>query len=189
MLQLLVPDGEADPLGELLVGRAVAERRLQVPLAAGEEARAQLSVGGEPDPVTARAERLRHRVHEADLAGAVGEAEAARGRRRLRRDLFERPALLDQRADLAPGQHLVLAPRLVGVERHELDEPHDVRLAARELGERRDLLLGEATDRDAVDLDRTELRIALCLGEAGEDPVERVAAGDLGEAHVRERVE
>ena len=96
---------------------------------------------------------------------------------------------LDQRADLGAGEHLVLAPRLVGVERHELDEPDDVRLAARELGERRHLGLGEALDRDAVDLDRAQLRIALRLLEAGEHAVERVAAGDLREAHVAERVE
>ena len=97
--------------------------------------------------------------------------------------------LLDQRADLAAGQHLVLAPGLVGVERHELDEADDVRLAAGELGERRHLFLREAADRDAVDLDRPQLRIALGLGQARKHPVERVAAGDLGEAHVGERVE
>ena len=184
VLQLLVPDSEADQGGELVVGRAVAERGFQVPLAAREQARAQLAVGGEPDPVAARAERFRHRVHEADLARAVGEAEAARSRRRLCRYLLERPALLDQGADLAAGQHFVLAPDFVRVERHELDEADDVRLAARELGERRNLLFGEPTDSDTVDLDRTELRIALCLREAGEDAVERVATCDFREPDV-----
>src|SRR5947208_14234102 len=94
VLQLLVGDGEPDQLLEPLVGGAVAERRLQVPLAAGEEAGAELSVGGQPDPVARRAERLRHRIDEADLAGAVGEADAPRGRRLanpVRAGLCEQP--------------------------------------------------------------------------------------------------
>ena len=50
-------------------------------------------------------------------------------------------------------------------------------------------MLGETADGDAVDLDRAQLRMALGLLEPGEHPVERVAARDLGETHVRERVE
>src|SRR6266566_6569422 len=157
VLELLVGDRETDQLFEPLVREAVSERCLQIPLAAREEAGAQLSVGGQPDPVARRAERLRNRVDEADLAGAVGEAEAPRSRRRLRRQLLERPALLDQRPDLAAGQDVVAAPGLICVERHELDKADDVGLAARELGEGRHLLLGEPPDRDAVDLDRAKL--------------------------------
>ena len=97
--------------------------------------------------------------------------------------------LLDQRSDLAAGEHLVLAPCLVRVERHELDEADDVRLAPGELGQGRHLLLGEAADRDAVDLDRAQLRIALGLGQPAEHLVQGVAARDLREADVRERVE
>src|ERR671937_1269829 len=165
VLQLLVANGEADVPRELLLGSTRAKRFLQVPLAPREETGPKLAVGGEADPVAGRAERLGDRIDEADLAGAVGEAEAARGRRRRRRQLDERPALLDQGPDLAAGQDAVLAPDLVGVERHELDEADDVRLAARELGESRHLLLGEALERDAVDLDRPELGVALGLLE------------------------
>src|SRR5215211_5693557 len=128
VLELLVAHGESDQALELGVGGALAQRALQVPFPPREEAGAQLAVGGKADPVAARAERLRDGVDEPDLAGAVGEAEAARGRGRLRRDLLQRPALLDQRADLAAAEHVVAAPRLVGVERHELDEADDVRL-------------------------------------------------------------
>src|SRR4051812_27614675 len=92
-----------EPL-ELGVRSALAQRGLQVPFAAREEARAQLAVGGQADPVAARAEGLGDRIDEADLARAVGEAEAARGRGRLRRDLLQRPALLDQGADLGAGE-------------------------------------------------------------------------------------
>jgi hypothetical protein len=54
---------------------------------------------------------------------------------------------------------------------------------------RRHLGLGEALDRDAVHLDRAELRIALGLLEPAQDCVERVASRDLREADVVERVE
>src|SRR5919198_2126960 len=101
VLELLVGDREADQLLELPIGRAVAERRLQVPLAAREEAGTELAVGGQADPVAGRAERLRDGIDEPDLAGAVGEAEAAGRGRRFRGHLLERPALLDQRPDLA----------------------------------------------------------------------------------------
>src|SRR3954451_19106338 len=169
VLQLLVRDGVPDQALELRVGGAGAERRLQIPLAAREQARAQLAVRGQADAIAGGAERLRDRVDEADLAGAVGEAVALRGRGRLRGDLLERPALLDDRPDLGARQHLVVAPRALGVERHELDEADDVRLAAGELGERGHLRLREALDRDRVDLDRAQLGVALRLLEPAQD--------------------
>src|SRR5439155_22421695 len=105
------------------------KRRLQIPYLPGEGACAQLAVGSQADAVAARAERLRDWVDEADLARAVGKPEPAGRRRGLRRDLDERPALLDQRADLRSGEDVVAAPGLVRVERHELDEADDVGLA------------------------------------------------------------
>src|SRR5215211_6501600 len=74
VLQLLVADGPADQRAEVVVGRAGAQRLLQVPLATGEEARPELPVRRQPNPVAGRAERLRNRVDEAHLAGAVLEA-------------------------------------------------------------------------------------------------------------------
>src|SRR6266540_3417005 len=167
----------------------MSEGRLQIPLLTREQAGAELAVRGHADTIARRAERLGDGVDEADLTGAVREAEPPRGGGRLGRDLYERPALFDERADLVTGQHLVFAPGLVGVERHELDEPDDVGLAPRELGERRDFLLGEAADSDAVDLDRAQLGVALGLLEPGQHPVESVTPRDLREADVRERVE
>jgi hypothetical protein len=68
---------------------------------------------------------------------------------------------LDLRADLVARQHAVLGPGPVGVERHELDEADHERATARERGEGGDLALGEAADRDDVDLDRAQLGEAL----------------------------
>src|SRR5205814_8417335 len=189
VLELLVGDREAEQLFEVPIVGALPERRLQVPLAAREEAGAELPVRRQADPVARRTERLGDGIDEADLAGAVCEAEPPRGRRRLGWDLLERPVLLDQGANLAAREHVVVAPRLICVQRHELDEADDIRLASGQLGEGRHLLLREAADRDAVDLDRPQLRVALGLLEPGEHPVERVPAADLSEADVRERVE
>ena len=75
---------------ELGVGGAGAQRLAQVGLVQREEAGAQLALGGQADPVAVGAERLGDRVDEADLALAVGEAEHARGGRRLARQLLER---------------------------------------------------------------------------------------------------
>ena len=90
VLQLLVPDGEANRLLQLRVARARARSGSLMPQSpAREETRAELSVGGQPDAVAGRAEGLGHRVHEADLAGAVGEpvapgiATASPGSRRV----------------------------------------------------------------------------------------------------------
>src|SRR5207237_4825289 len=77
VLELFVTNGKADQLGEPLVARSVPQRRLQIPLAAREQARAELAVRGQADPVAIGAERLRDRVDEAELALSVGEAEPA----------------------------------------------------------------------------------------------------------------
>src|SRR3954471_20866456 len=123
VLELFVTYCVANELDQLVVGGACAERGLEIPFAAREEAGAELAVGGEPDAVAARAERLRHRVDEAQLAGAVGEAVATRRGRRFRRQLLEGPVpLLDDRADLPARKDVVFAPGLVRVEGHELDE-------------------------------------------------------------------
>src|SRR4051812_34020244 len=117
MLQFLVQNRIPHGCCDLGVGRAVAERGLQIPLAMREEAGAELAVGRNPNSVAGRAERLGDRIDEAHLADAVGKAVALRRRGGLRGQLDERPVdLLDQRTDLAAGQHLVVAPHLVGVE-------------------------------------------------------------------------
>src|SRR5690348_14851568 len=66
VLELLVAHREAEQPLQLGVRGAVAQGRLQVPLAPREEARAQLTVGRQADTVAGRAERLRHRIDESD---------------------------------------------------------------------------------------------------------------------------
>ena len=62
----------------------VAQDGPQVGLVGGEEARAELTVGGEPDAIAARAEGFGDAADHADLAEAVGVAvQAGRARSRL----------------------------------------------------------------------------------------------------------
>src|SRR3954471_5680611 len=72
VLELLAPPRVAhDPL-EVGFGRPAAQRLAQVGLVEREQARPQLAVRGQPDPVAVTAERLGHGVDEADAPGAVG---------------------------------------------------------------------------------------------------------------------
>src|SRR6266516_411160 len=116
MLQLLAPDGVAHDRLELRVGGARAHRLAQVGLMQREQAGAQLALGGQADAVAVGAERLGHRVDEPDLAFAVGEAEHARGGRRLARQLLKRVDGSDDLAQLLARQHGVGRPRVVAVE-------------------------------------------------------------------------
>src|SRR5215207_11212747 len=90
---------------------------------------------------------------ETGLTKPIPPAPSAKRNRRAVDDAFAGISTSGQcssiSADLAAGQDVVLAPGLVGVERHELDEADDVRLPARELGERRHFRLGEPLHGDA----------------------------------------
>src|SRR5205085_2663665 len=111
MLELFVTYGEPEEGRDLGIRPAVAQCRLDVPFASGEEAGPQLTVGGDANAVATRAERLRHRVDEAELALPVREPEPPRRRRRLGRQFDQcSMAFFDQPANLAAGQDLIGRP-------------------------------------------------------------------------------
>ena len=106
------------------------------------------------------AERLGDGVDEAHAArSAVGEREGARGRLRsiVRRDQGEDG--LDGRLDLGARHDPRRLPARAAVERHELDEAHDDVALACEGREVHGLVVVDAAERHAVDLD--------AAGEAG----------------------
>ena len=112
-------------VGDLVVVGAAAQRRPQVGLLAGEQAVADLAVGGQPDPVAVAAERPRHRRdHARPWPGRRRPGTA----RRARSPAAPRPASSvnsgpQRLEDLVGGDHRVAAPAVLGVERHLLDEP------------------------------------------------------------------
>src|SRR3954451_3658399 len=122
VLELLAPDRLPDESLELGVRGAGAQRVSHVGFVQREQAGPQLAVGGQPDPVAVGTERLRDGIDEADLALAIGEAVDPRRGRALARRLDELVARLDRAADLVACEHLVAAPGVLGIQRHELDE-------------------------------------------------------------------
>src|SRR6187200_3151073 len=68
------------PFGDLRVAGAGPQRATEVALLAGEQAVADLSVGGEPDPVAVAAERPGDRGDHADHGGTAVDEERLRRR-------------------------------------------------------------------------------------------------------------
>jgi hypothetical protein len=81
----------------------------------------------------------------------------------------------------------VALPRVVGVERHVLDESHLVARLARPAGKVHDLVVIRAADHDAVDLDRRQPG-GLGGAKASQDLVERIAPRHLDETVAHERI-
>src|SRR5205085_1574740 len=138
------------------------QRTAQVPLLDRKEARAQLTVGGEPNAVAATTKRLRDGVDEPDFANPIGEGVPTRGAARLGWHPHQRHEVaLDDRLDLIATQHTLTLPVAVCVQWHELDEPNHVGLAARQLSECDDLGFGEVPHGDDVYLDGRNARVTL----------------------------
>ena len=154
--------------------------RAQVGLLAGEQAVADLAVGGEPDPVAVAAERPGDRGDHADRGrAAVDQEQLGRGAA----PRLARPGVSvnsgSSCAKISSAVTISLAaPAVLGVERHLLDEPQLVAVLeapAQQLGR---LVVVDAAQQHGVDLDRAEPGV--CGGlQAGEHVVEPVAPGDL----------
>ncbi len=96
--------------------------------------------------------------------------------------------VLDQPADLLAGEHLLVVPVAVGVQRHVFDEPQLEAVLAGKARQRHDLLFGEAANGHRVELDLAEADL-LGREDPGQHAVQSFAAGDLLE-HLRlERIE
>ena len=160
----------------------------QIELPRGEQARAELPLGGEAHPVAVAAERFGHRRDHADAARPVEIAEPVCRRRAASGQLLERVDGVDRLDDLVLTDDLVVHPVTVGVERHELDEAHLDAAAAAVVGERDDLVVVDAALDHGVDLDRVESGLLGRL-DAVEDVDELVSPGHPLELGPIERVE
>ena len=169
--------------------RAGPHGRAQVGLLAGEQAVADLAVGGEPDPVAGAAERPGHRGDDADRGRAAVDEEQL-GRRAAARlhGGDQHVVLLERGQDLVGGDHLLAAPAVLGVQRHLLDEPQRVAALEAPLEQVGRLVVVDAAQQHGVHLHRPQ---AGGLGglEAGHHVGEPVAPGDLVERVGADRVE
>ena len=145
-----------------------------------EEACSKLAVGRQPKPVARVAEGLRHRCDHADRSGgAVGEQVPGGG--------FDAVPLGDERKDPLDGRDEVGGrddlgplPVLLRVEWHVFDEPDLVAGLPGESGEVHHLVVVGPRDDHAIQLDRRQPCV-IGRGQAGEDLIERIPAGHLGE--------
>jgi hypothetical protein len=86
------------------------------------------------------------------------------------------------------GNHAITGPRAIGVERHELDEPHADPTVAAEGGEVDHLVVVDAAHDHAIDLHRVETGVERGV-DSGDHPIEVVATGELAEHVGPQRVE
>src|SRR5579864_5772322 len=127
---------------------------MQVVVPDGKEASANLAVAGDADAAAMPAEGMRDRCDDSDFADAVIEAITAGGLRMGVRNFDERPVLGYARQNFVECHNGRGRPDAVFFERHELDEADDDAFFAGEHSEGDDLVFVEATQEDAVDLDR-----------------------------------
>ena len=89
----------------------------------GEQAAADLTVGGEPGPVASAAEGIRHRRDDADRADAAVDLPQLRRSGSPRRGVGLQIEVAAQRGeDGACPDGVVALPLVAGVERHLLDD-------------------------------------------------------------------
>ena len=178
-------------LGDFGVVAPARSGAAQVGLLAGEQAVADLTVGGEPHPVAGTAERPGHRGDDADRGRAAVDQPRLRGRAaalgRVRRGEREGSA---SRPRISSAVTMFGAlPAVLGVERHLLDEPQLVAVVeapAQQVGDASSSL----TPRISTALTLTGVEPGVGGGrEPVEHVVEPVAAGQRLERLRVDRVE
>ena len=141
---------------------APARSAPQVGLLAGEQAVADLAVGGQPHPVAVAAERAGDRGDDADGGrAAVDEEQLGRGAP----PRLGRPGSASnsrsRRAKISSAVTIsVAAPAVLGVERHLLDEAQLVAVLEAQRSSSARLVVVDAAQQHGVDLDRREARVA-----------------------------
>jgi hypothetical protein len=79
MASLLLPNHFMKPGFDLLVGSAIAQFGAQVMFGDAEEARPDLAIGSEPEPITMTAKWFADRRDDAQFATAIGEGPSLGG--------------------------------------------------------------------------------------------------------------
>src|SRR5262249_916158 len=142
----------ANEFNQLFVRRPTAHEFMEIVIPDGEQAGANLSVGGDSDAAAVTAEGMRNRRDDSDLADAVVEMVAARGLAPSVREIDQGPVLSHARNDLLERNHDRRRPGPVFLQRHELNETDDDALFTGKHTEGNDLIFIKAAHQDAIDL-------------------------------------
>src|SRR5665647_3390381 len=152
----LAPHLALDQTSQLGVAGTLAQRTTKVHLALGEQAVADLAVRRQPDPVAGRTKWRRHAGDDPHRARPAIDEEQPGG--------CTAPGLVGQRRPREPGRKLLAdllgrcllytLPRVLGVQRHLLDEPQLVAPVTAPRQHVCGTVIVDATHRHSVDLDR-----------------------------------
>src|SRR5262245_25496454 len=182
--------GRHDEIDQLVARRPGSQQPFDVVFDGRKEAGADHPVGGQPNAAAMAAEGLCDGIDEADFARrAVGESPPPRRLAQVFRfDSFERVDRVDPPSQLLAWNDHFAPPDFAVVERHEFDEADAHPLLAGELGEADRLVVVDAANRHAIDLDRAQAGF-----DRGVNAVQHlrqfIAAREKREAVWRQRIE
>ena len=117
----------------------------------------------------------------ADLATAIPVAPTLRWRIAASRHRLEREHRANGGDDLVLGEHLIVGPTALRVERHELDESDRDAFGPTELGEVDEFIVVDPAHGHDIELDRGQSGFD-CRIDSVEHLGKFIAAGDLGES-------
>src|ERR1017187_6209510 len=172
---LLVLDGVKDELDHLFVAGSPRHQASQVVLADREQAGADLAIRRDANAAAMSAEGVRHWRNDADLADAVLEDIAAGGLAAHMSNLAQRHELSHAAHNFVEGHDDLRRPNAAFFQRHEFDETDGNAFLACKAAEGSDLIVVEAAQEHAIDLDWAEPG-ALCSADSGKHAF--VAVGD-----------
>jgi len=182
-------DRLANQSSQIVVATAPAQDAAGVPLDGREEAVSHLSFRRQAEAVAIAAEWLAHGIDKAYRAAIRKAKIDCRLARLVTWGNLQRPPMfLDYAANLGAGEDLLGRPVMLGVERHELDEPELKFSFSRKTGEGDDFSLRQPANRNRIEPDFVESRF-LRGGDACEHEVEPLAARDFFERLFAQRVE
>src|SRR5450631_277587 len=155
--RFLLLDGTHDVGAQFLVVRTCAQTSIEVMFNLREQAGANLAVRCKPHAAARTAEGLAHGRDNSNLANAIFKGVAARRFAGFARwHLHKRQDTPDALDDFLQRYHDLRRPQPPFFKGHELDEPHHDVLFTRKPRESLDLVVVEAAEKYAVDLERSE---------------------------------
>src|SRR5579884_1596189 len=145
-----------DELHEIVVTGAAVHHAREIVIPNGKQASTDLAIRGDAHPAALPAERVGYRRDNADLTHTVFEFEAPRSLAGSAWNFHQRPELRHAVENFAQWDNDLGRPYAVFFQRHEFNESHDHAFMAGEAAERRDLVVVEAAQQNAVHLHRRE---------------------------------
>src|ERR1700742_4042710 len=189
MACLLGLDRLLDESGEILIRPTSRQNAIKIVIEMGKKAGSDFSIGRKAYAAAGSAKSLRDRGDDADLPYPIVEGIAPRGLTRVVRGKRHKRAEAVQFFDHLRERHnYIRRPQAIFFQGHELDKTNNHAFVSREAGEGDDLVVIEAAQQHAVDLDRPQPG-ALCGAQPGQHFLKAARhTGNTGEGYRVDRV-